>query len=242
MSDLNIFIIDDEPDAGLLLQNLLKEYSVIQIKEVFTNALHALDAVIIRQPQVIFLDIDMPEITGLEFLQQVNTFSPNTKVVFVTAFKDYVLEAIHNNAFDYIYKPVSKAELRRVVYKIINAFNSEKQQSTPAKSKVLLKTAEGHHYIATEQILYLEADSNYTKLVLKDGKTLLLSTNLGKLHKQFPKTEFVHISRKHIINKNYLSFMNFSKRYCIVSDNDIEHQLEVTIKMRDLKHELSQQS
>jgi DNA-binding LytR/AlgR family response regulator len=242
MSDLNIFIIDDEPDAGLLLQNLLKEYSVIQIKEVFTNALHALDAVILQQPQVIFLDIEMPEITGMEFLQQVNTFSPNTKVVFVTAFKDYVLEAIHNNAFDYIYKPVSKAELRRVVYKIINAFNSEKQQSTPAKSKVLLKTAEGHHYIATEQILYLEADSNYTNLVLKDGKKLLLSINLGKLHKQFPETEFVRISRKHIINKNYLSFMNFSKRYCIVSDNDIEHQLEVSIKMRDLKHELSQQS
>jgi len=239
MSDLNIFIIDDEPDAGLLLQNLLKEYSVIQIKEVFTNALHALDAVIIRQPQVIFLDIDMPEINGIEFLQEVNKYSPNTKVIFVTAFKHYALEAIHNNAFDYIYKPVSKAELRRVVYKIINTFNSEKQQSTPANTKVLLKTAEGHHYIATEQILYLEADSNYTKLVLKDGKNLLLSTNLGKLHKQFPKTEFVRISRKHIINKNYLLFMNFCKRYCIVSNNEIERQLEVSIKMRDLKQELS---
>ncbi|WP_372650434.1 LytR/AlgR family response regulator transcription factor [Draconibacterium sp.] len=240
MPYLEIFIIDDEPDAGHLLKNLLKEYSVIQIKEVFTNALHALDAVIIQQPQVIFLDIDMPEITGIEFLQEVNKYSPNTKVIFVTAFKHYALEALHNNAFDYIYKPVSKAELRRVVYKIINAINGEKQKLTAeTNSKVLLKTAEGHHYIDTEQILFLEADSNYTNLILKDGKKLLTSVNLGKLHKQIPETEFVRISRKHIINKNYLLFMNFCKRYCIISNNQEEYQLEVSIKMKDLKHELS---
>lgn len=240
MPHINTFIIDDEPDAGQLLQNLLKDFPAIQIKQVFTDALEALDAVILEQPPVVFADIEMPELSGLEFLEQINKFSPHTKVVFVTAYKAYALEALQNNAFDFICKPVAKDELRRVVYKIVSAINETKEEtSKAAKQRVLLKTVEGHHYVAVNDVLYLEADSNYTKLVLKDGKKLMSSVNLGKIHEQFPQETFVRISRKHIININYLSFMNFCKRYCLVSNNGEEHKLEVSVKMKDLKKELS---
>ncbi len=233
------FIIDDEPDAGQLLESLLQNFAAIQVKQVFTDSLKALDAVIMVQPPVIFLDIDMPEITGLEFLKQVNNFSPNTKVVFVTAHKDYALEALQNDAFDFICKPISKPDLRRVVHKIISALNTiETTSSNTGDQRVLLKTLEGHHYVAIDNVLYLEADSNYTYLVLKNGEKLLSSVNLGKVHELFPSEHFVRISRKHIINKNYLTFMNFNKRYCLASHNGKQHKLEVSVKMKELKREL----
>ena len=239
MPQYNTFIIDDEPDAGHLLQNLLKEFPVINVKYVFTDSLQALDAVIMEQPPVVFADIEMPELSGLEFLEQVNKFSPQTKVVFVTAYEKYALEALQNNAFDFLCKPIAKAELRRVVYKIAAGCKAEK--TVPPKEhiqRVLLKTTEGHHFVALDNILYLEAESNYTHLVLKDGKKLLSSVNLGRIYEQFPSEKFVRISRKHIVNKNYLSFMNFCKRYCLVIHNGEEHKLEVSVKMKDLKPEL----
>lgn len=240
MPHINTFIIDDEPEAGLLLKNLLNDFDAIQVKQVFTDALVALDAVILEQPPVVFADIEMPELSGLEFLEQVNKYSPNTKVVFVTAFKNYALEALQNAAFDFLCKPVAKEDLRRVVHKLTASLNSNKvEAATNEQQRVLFKTIEGHHYVAINEVLYLEADSNYTHLVLKDGKKLLSSVNLGKIHEQFPKENFVRISRKYIINKNYLTFMNFCKRYCIVSSNGEEHKLEVSVKMKELKKELS---
>ncbi|WP_297090039.1 LytTR family DNA-binding domain-containing protein [uncultured Draconibacterium sp.] len=239
MTIYNTFIIDDEPDAGKLLENLLSSHSSIRVTKVFTDALEALEALLVEQPPVVFCDIEMPEITGMELLQQVNNNSPQTKVIFVTAFKDYALEAIQNSAFDFICKPIDKSELRRVVHKLIAAFQSQQANEPEEVQRVLLKTTEGHHYVSVNEVLYLEADSNYTYLVLKDGRKLLSSVNLGKIHMQFPEVNFVRISRKHVINKQYLSFMNFCKKYCIVSNNGEEYQLEVSVKMKDLKKELS---
>ena len=87
--------------------------------------------------------------------------------------------------------------------------------------------------------MYLEADGNYTNLILKDGKKLLSSVNLGRIFERLPRMLFVRISRKHIINKNYLTFMNSCKRYCIVSNNGDEHKLDVSVKLKDLRVELS---
>ena len=233
-------IIDDEPDSGLFLNNLLANHSSIQVTKIFEDALLALDFVVSTQPDLVFTDINMPDLNGLQILEQVNKFSPNTKVIFVSAYSGYALEALQKDAFDFICKPVSRTELSRVVHKAELALKNDKTKDKHSlETRVLLKTIEGHHYITPEEVLYLEADSNYTKLILEDGKHLLSSINLGRIHQYFPENEFVRISRKHIINKNYLSFMNFHKRFCIVSHNGEEHRLEVSVKIKDLKRELA---
>ncbi|WP_321342957.1 LytTR family DNA-binding domain-containing protein [uncultured Draconibacterium sp.] len=239
MTVYNTFIVDDEPDAGYLLQNLLISHPTLCVSKIITNAQEAIDALIDEQPPVVFCDIGMPQFSGIELLELVTRYSPKTKVIFVTAYKDYALEAIQKGAFDFMCKPIDKSDLRRVVHKLIAALQSQQLNYIEETYRVLLKTTEGHHYIAVDEVLFLEADSNYTYLTLKDGRKLLSSVNLGKVHTQFPGANFVRISRKHVINKNYLSFMNFCKRYCIVSHNGDEYQLEVSVKMRDLKQELS---
>jgi two-component system, LytTR family, response regulator len=87
-------------------------------------------------------------------------------------------------------------------------------------------------------VLFLEADGNYTKLVLKENKTLLSGINLGRLSEQFAAEQFLRISRKHIINKDYLKFMNFCKKQCVISANGKEYQLEVSVKLKEIKEYL----
>ena len=229
------FIVDDEADACELLKSLLNDFPSVQVKDTFTDALQALDAAIADSPDVIFLDINMPEISGLEFLKQLHSYSPATLIVFVSAHRERALEALQNGAFDFIAKPADKNELRRVVHKITVAKYRQATKIYSTNNRVLLKTSEGHHYISPEDVLFLEADGNYTRLFLKEDKKLLSGINLGRLSEQFSKEKFVRISRKHIINKRYLKFMNFHKKQCIVSANGKEVQLEVSVRLKEIK-------
>ncbi len=236
MTQLNVFIADDEPDACRLLESLLNAYDKIQVKRIFTEPFKALEAALAEQPDVIFLDIDMPELNGIEFLKQLNSHSPGTKVVFVSGHRKYALEAIQNYAFDFITKPVDRQELRRVVNRLLTGARAA--QSEGDQENVLLKTSEGYHYITAEHVLYMEAEGNYTRIFLNDESVLFSSINIGSLFKQFPQTQFLRISRKHIVNKKYLTFLNFNKRQCTLSFNGKEYQLEVSLKLKDIKAQL----
>jgi len=235
MTPLKAFIVDDEPDACQMLQNLLNDFSLMGVPQTYSDVLKALDDAIIETPDVIFLDISMPEISGLEFLKQLHSYSPATLIVFVSAHRERALEALQNGAFDFIAKPADKNELRRVVHKITVAKYRQATKIYSTNNRVLLKTSEGHHYISPEDVLFLEADGNYTRLFLKEDKKLLSGINLGRLSEQFSKEKFVRISRKHIINKRYLKFMNFHKKQCIVSANGKEVQLEVSVRLKEIK-------
>jgi DNA-binding LytR/AlgR family response regulator len=239
MTPITAFIVDDEPDAGLLLKKLLNDFSWFEVKQVFTEANQALDALIYEKPDVLFLDIEMPELSGMQMQEQIKTYSPETKVVFVSAYKNYALEALQNSAFDFICKPVSKSEIQRVARKLLAASNRNTVSDLPESQKpVLLKTTEGHHYLNQENILFLEADGNYTYIHLNDDRKLLSSQNLGRIKDQLSPNQFLRINRKHVINKNYLSFVNFCKKYCLISVNSSEYKLEISTKMKDFKKEL----
>lgn len=239
MFPLQTIIVDDEPDAGELLKNLLADFHSFEVQEVFTDANRALDAIVMEQPPVVFLDIEMPELSGMEMLKQIQQFSPDTKVVFITAYRNYALEALQNSAFDFICKPIDKTELQSVMRKLIAAIHQNEKPEKPVETKpLLLKTTEGHHYLIPDNILFLEADGNYTSIQLSDGKRLMSSINLGRIQEELLPSQFARISRKHIINKSHLSFINFCKKYCIVTQNGNEHKLEISVKMKDLKAEL----
>ncbi len=239
MGPLNVIIIDDETDAGNLLGNLLSEFQTLKVRHIYVDPYKALESVILEQPDVVFSDVEMPRINGIEFLKHVNELSPKTKVVFTTAFETYAIEAIHNDAFDFICKPIAKNELTNVVRKILATVIKEEIKSNEAKdNRVLLKTSEGYHYVSANNVIYIEADGSYSTIILDENRRLLASMNLGRIQEHLPRNEFIRISRKHIINKAYLTFINFTKGHCIVSNNDNEYSLEVNMRMKDIKQEL----
>lgn len=236
MTYLKTFIVDDEPDACRLLQNLLHVFDSLLVTRTFNESLKALDVALAEKPDVIFLDIDMPELNGIEFLKQLNNHSPKSRVVFVSAYGNYALDAIQNCAYDFITKPVCKQELRRVVHRLVADDNSSYDVSQ--RDCVLLKTSEGYHYLTAENVLFFEAEGNYTKIYMQDESILFSSINMGRIFEQFPQQLFLRISRKHIVNKNYLTFLNFSKKECTLSVNKREHKLEVSLKLKDIKAQL----
>ena len=239
MCTLKTFIIDDESDAAKLLENLLDDIKNIEVEKVFLDAEEALHAVLIEKPYAVFADIEMPQIDGIEFLKTINEYSPSTKVIFVTAYQHYALKAIQENAFDFLCKPIIKGELQRVVYKLLSVFGDERKLLKNENDRILMKTQEGYHYINLNDILYFEADGNYTVLKLIGGTEFIASTNIGKMYDTLSNDIFIRISRKHLINKRYLAFMNFNKHYCVLQHNGLSVQLSISVKMKELKEILS---
>ena len=231
-------LVDDELNAARLLQNLLQPFHIFGAVSVFTNATEAFTAIVEQQPDYIFLDIQMPEINGLQLAEKIKPHLHGAKIIFVTAYDQYAIEALRQNAFDYLLKPVVKSELIRIVDKLL----SERAESTvlPNNKHLMVHGLEGIHYVSYDDILFLEAEGSYTSLVLKTGKRILSTMNLGKIASEFQGTMFIRISRKHLVNRNYFTFYNSKEKFIRLEVPGMEYRLEVTLKVHDLKQLLDE--
>jgi two-component system LytT family response regulator len=113
-------VVDDEPAAISTLENALLAYPELNILAHFTNPEEAFNAICRQHPDIVFLDIDMPGMTGIELLDKIHQTGFHSSVVFVTAFDKYAIEAIHRSAFDYLVKPINSKELEKVIIKFLN--------------------------------------------------------------------------------------------------------------------------
>lgn len=226
-------IVDDEPNAAHLLQSILSAFPVFGNISIFTNATEAFTAIIEQKPRYLFLDVQMPEITGLQLAEKIKPHSPNTKVIYVTAYDKYALEALRQNAFDYLLKPVIKSELIRIVDKLLSEIP---EKTAELNNHLLVHSQEGIYQVMVEDIVFLEADGSYTKVVLKNGKHILATINLGKILSSLSLDQFIRISRKHLVNREYTTFYHSKDKFIRLETPGKEYQLEVTIKVHDLKH------
>lgn len=137
---INTILIDDEAIAVTQLEYLLEQYPEIHISATFTDPVTALEKVHLHQPDLIFLDIKMPAISGLVVAEEIMRILPKTYIVFVTAYDEYALNAFEYNAIDYILKPVSLKRIDRTVRKVLTNFSSGKlDTATPANFSKLRK-------------------------------------------------------------------------------------------------------
>lgn len=231
---LKTIIVDDEPIAAQLLQKLLEPFPMFGNILVYNNAPEAFVKIVELQPEFLFLDIQMPEITGLQVAEKIKPHTPDTKIIFVTAYDQFALEALRQNAFDYLLKPVDKAELVRLVDKLL--IISKKETRPQSNNHVLLNSFQGIYQVKVDEIVYLEADGSYTSIVLKNGKRILATFNLGKILNLLSEGQFIRISRKHLINREYTVFYHAKEKYVRLETPEKDYQLEVTIKVHDLRH------
>ncbi len=231
-------IVDDELRAAVLLQKLLEPFPVFGNTSISTEPLAAFQKIITTQPDFLFLDIEMPELDGLQLHEKIKVHSPDTKVIFVTGYEKYAIMALQQNPFDYILKPVSRADLLRIADKLL----CNKQENQKAKNDnnqnnnhLLIRTLNGAHHILLDNIVYLEADCSYTIVILQKGKHIHASSNLGKILPSLPEKDFLRISRKHVVNRKYITFYHSKDKYLILETPDNEYQLEVMLKVNDIK-------
>lgn len=205
-------IIDDEALNRDALQELLKEnFPDISIVGHAATVNEGVSLIEKTNPQIVFLDIQMPDGTGFDLLKKINEHY--FEVIFTTAHDEYALDAFQASAIGYLLKPIEEKELQKTVIKAIELSQS-KQSITPERinaltgnygkiKKIVIPDAEGFQIMATSEMVYLQGDRNYTKIVTKDGKPLLSSFNLGWFEHLLSKEGFLRISKSHIINLLY---------------------------------------
>jgi two-component system, LytTR family, response regulator len=211
---INCIIIDDEARNIKLLQHMLLEYCPqVHIVASETDAKSGVALVRELQPQLVFLDVEMPNLTGFDILKELEPV--NFEVVFVTAFSQYAVTAFEHNATGYITKPVNAEKLtaavntaiRRIETKNINKnlFSLlEQTNKQAAPNKIPLSTSNGLVFVKLQDIVYCESSGNYTHFHLCDEKKIVVSRQLGEYEKLLPETEFTRIHDKYIINLSYI--------------------------------------
>jgi two-component system LytT family response regulator len=208
---LTAIIIDDEHYARLNLCTLLKEYCPeINVVGKTGSLLEAKKLIYDLKPEVLFLDINMPKLNGFEFLESLS--EKDFKIIFVTAFKEYGIQAVKVNAVDYLLKPVSIKELQQSVKKLVELklnLTHDNNKSKNNHDKIIISQIQGHTILDVEEITRLTADDNYTTLFLKDKNKIIASKTLKHFEDILPKDNFVRIHRSEIINILFLKEISF---------------------------------
>jgi len=205
---MKAIIIDDEPLARSIVKEYLQSYPQIELVKECNDGFEGLKAIQQHQPELIFLDIQMPKINGFEMLELLETAPP---VIFTTAFDEYAIKAFESHAVDYLLKPFSKERFDKAIQKWLIPGNIKTEKAntqsllesaaqSPAQSqRVVVKTAGKIKIIPVEGIHYLEAADDYVKIHTKDGSHLKNKT-MGYFEQVFDAQHFVRTHRSFMVN------------------------------------------
>ncbi|MFT3822920.1 MAG: LytTR family DNA-binding domain-containing protein [Chitinophagaceae bacterium] len=215
MKPLNALIIDDEQDSIKLLQLQLKEHCPwVTVTGSFVNPVHAIPEIDRLQPEILFLDIEMPGMNGFQLLDKL--LHQNPGIVFITAYNQYALKAFRYNALDYLVKPIEAEELVRVVQKVERLARPGTEQISMLQrqlrgeqvSKIAIPGQSGVSFIGLEEIIYAESSNNYTVLVLQNKQRFIVAKTLKDVQGVLEEFHFMRIHRQYIINLNHVLHLN----------------------------------
>ncbi|MGO4918733.1 LytR/AlgR family response regulator transcription factor [Maribacter spongiicola] len=206
MNRINCIVVDDEELARALLITYIQKLDYLNLVGEAENPLEALQLMKEHDVDVLFLDIQMPEIKGTDFAKMVDS---NTKIIFTTAYSQYALEGYELNAVDYLLKPITFERFVTAVNKVKPSKIIEKTDTITIKSGYDL------HKVKYEDILYVVSDSEYVTFHLGDKK-IISNQRLKALEQELPSSMFMRVHRSYIINKN--SVTGLKGRDLLLSD------------------------
>jgi len=227
---IRAILIDDETHCRETLSIQLEKYcSEIQLLSQCNSASQGLKAIEQYHPDLVFLDVEMPTMNGFEMLQQFSKMP--FEVIFTTGYDAYAIKAIRFSAIDYLLKPIDKDELLKAVEKVRQKTNHNLSQQFDillqklgdkqrTLQKIALPTLDGFELVPLENILHCEADSNYTRVMLKDAKKIMVSRTLKEIEELLDGHPFLRIHHSHLVNLNEIvRYIRGEGGYVIMSDN-----------------------
>lgn len=237
MKSLKTIIIDDEEDSIKLLRIQIEKYcSNLEIAESFSSPTKALENIEQLKPDLVFLDIEMPELNGFHFLDRLKPIKFG--VIFITAYNEFALKAFRFSALDYLVKPVSSDDLIDAVNKALSLKTPQPSQldllhhhlEKKLINKIAVTSLSGIVFINLDEILYVEASNNYAIVVLVDGEKIIISKTLKDVQEVLDNRNFFRIHRQFIINLNKVKA--FNKIDCLLTMEN-NKQLQVARIQRD---------
>lgn len=229
---INVIIVDDESPARSVLQDMLSQFFPAKFKVLDSCASvdEAVISVLSRKPDVVFLDIHMPEKNGFELLKLL----PNRdfEVVFTTAFGDYALKAIKFSALDYLLKPIDLDELEALALKM------EKKQLTPLNKDVIegllqniqkdqsrvlvIPTEKSLELVKLDEIEFFKACGSYSELILEGGRTIMTSKPIGHFENLLKEDEFLRTHKSYLVNQSCISrYLKKDNEFVLKSGNKV---------------------
>lgn len=202
---IRVFIVDDEPLATGLVEELLAKHQNFEVSGVFHDGFTALKAIQETPPDLIFLDVQMPKISGLELLELLENVPP---IIFTTAFDQYAVSAFEAHAIDYLLKPFHQerfdAALNR--YRERNAVAADMQAMLKSQplNRIVLKDGGSIKIIGLKKLAFLKADDDYVEFH-SEGKKYLKKTTLKQYEATLPSDQFVRIHRSYMVNVQYIT-------------------------------------
>jgi len=240
--EFSVLIVDDEPEARSLLKSLLSEIKNVCVIGEADNAEKALYFLVKHYPQLVFIDLSMPGKSGIEFIQLLKKRNVDVSIVIVSACKEYAIEAIRNEVYDFILKPVDPNELRKVIEKhqrldkksmpaqLMEVLNSIKEDS-----KIRISSNHSYVLLNSDEIVYCEANKGYTNIYLTNGKTEVSNTSLSQIANKLKNYDFFRLGRSILINKNHVRAINKTTNKCILCFNDTTYEINSSRKsIKDL--------
>lgn len=195
MKTIKCIIVDDEPLAISLLENYIREIPFLELVFSSENPIEALEYIQKNEADLVFLDIQMPELSGINFMK---ILSDRIKYVLTTAYAEYALEGYEHHIVDYLLKPVSFERFCKSVAKARERFSLGKEQDY-----FFVKSSGRQHRICFEDILYIESIRDYVNIKTSEEEFIVLDT-LKSMEKQLPESFFMRIHKSFIVNLNHI--------------------------------------
>ena len=227
---MNAVIVDDESTVRNTIKSLLSEYFPdITIPATAGTIEEGYEAVVKYKPDLLFLDIELPDGTGFDLLKRFSQIP--FKIIFVTGHHEYALDAIKVSALDYVLKPVDTDELCRAVEKAREIISQEEQQlklqalsenlqSKKVLKRIILHTSDHLQLVSVSEIVRAEADSNYTSFTLSDGKHILVSRTIKEFESLLSASGIIRVHQSHLVNINYIDrFVKKDGGYLLLKDS-----------------------
>lgn len=225
---MRTIIIDDEIKAAKMLEiELHRLFPDLEIIGSFQQAQEAIHAIEELKPDLLFLDIEMPKLSGFDVLK--NCSYREMQVIFVTAYSEFALQAIKANALDYILKPIDTEELKEAVQKAQQKIETDRfspfqflLDKLDQSDEKLIKIPSGDQilFFKKEEIIYCIAESNYTNVITTNQK-ILISKTLKYMEDLLPNSIFIRIHQSYLVNKNHIkAYSRIDGGYVILSNGD----------------------
>jgi two-component system, LytTR family, response regulator len=240
---IRTIIIDDEQHCIDRLRDLLREGhgDLIEVTDVCLSAEEGEKAIRHRQPDLVFLDIQIRDATGFELLQRIGT--PDFEIIFTTAHDKYALEAFRFSAIDYLLKPVDAAELGRSLARLEKVISKEEmghkldalfhnlRQIQGSSRKICVPVVTGLVFISVSDIIRCQSEINYTILFLRDRQKLTVARTLKEFEDMLGDSGFYRVHNSHLVNLDYIKSYNKGKGgYLTMTDNS---QVEVSTRRKE---------
>ena len=220
--NLRCAIIDDEPLALDLLESYVKKTPFLELAGKYSSAVQAMKELADQQTDVIFLDIQMPELNGLEFSRML---SPETRIIFTTAFDQYAIDGYKVNALDYLLKPISYPDFLQAANKALHQHELMHRSPQDEIDSIFVKSEYKLVQIKLKNILYVEGLKDYIKIYEEDNpKPVLSLMSMKAMEDLLPSSQFMRIHRSYIVRKDKIRIIDrgrivFGKTYIPISDS-----------------------